>query len=191
MNIRAASARDAPGIGRVHVETWQSAYRAILPEDYLASLSPAERARQWGDMLAHQDEVRFVLIAHDQGDEPIGFVATGPERSGHSMYRHEVYALYVLPSNQRRGVGRALMRAVASRLAVGDPRSMLLWVLETNAPARRFYHALGGTVVGKQSIDIGGVILGEVAYGWPDAGALLKTFWAGHVDLGGSTTGLS
>lgn len=67
------------------------------------------------------------------------------------------------------------MRAVASRLAAGDSRSMLLWVLETNAPARSFYHTLGGAVVGKQPIDIGGVSLVEVAYGWPDAEALLKT----------------
>ena len=41
--------------------------------------------------------------------------------------------------------------------------------------ARRFYEALGGTVVGEQRIEIGGVTLVEVAYGWPDAGALLKT----------------
>jgi ribosomal protein S18 acetylase RimI-like enzyme len=175
MKIRVASALDAPGIGRVHVETWRSAYRGIVPDEYLAGLSAVERAGQWGDLLADQSGARFMLIADDRSDELIGFVAAGPERSRHPMYRREVYALYVLRSHQRRGVGRTLVRAVAGRLLAGGSRSMLLWVLDANAQARRFYEALGGTVVGEQRIEIGGVTLVEVAYGWPDVAALLKT----------------
>lgn len=48
---------------------------------------------------------------------------------------------------------------------------MLLSVLAANAPARRFYQALGGEVVGQQPIEIAGVTLAEVAYGWPDVAA--------------------
>jgi GNAT superfamily N-acetyltransferase len=113
------------------------------------------------------------LSADHRSGELIGFAAAGPERSGHPVYRREVYAIYVLPSHQRRGVGRALMQAVAARLAAERSAAMLLWVLEANAPARRFYATLGGTVVGEQPIEIGGAILKEVAYGWLDVGALL------------------
>jgi hypothetical protein len=52
--------------------------------------------------------------------------------------------------------------------------SMLLWVLEANAPARRFYGKLGGSVVRDRPIDVGGVTLTEVAYGWPRLGVLLN-----------------
>lgn len=175
MEIQAGSALDAPGIGRVQVATWQSTYRGLVPDEYLAGLSVAERVRQWAELLADPDGPRFVLIARDRGDECVGFVAAGPERSGHPVYRCEVYALYVLPSRQRRGIGRALMRAAASRLAAGDSRSILLWVLAANAPARQFYRALGGEVVGEQPMEIGGVTLAEVACGWPDVAALLRT----------------
>jgi hypothetical protein len=51
---------------------------------------------------------------------------------------------------------------------------MFLWVLEANAPARRFYETLGGALVRDQPIEIGGVIFTEVAYGWPDLDVLLK-----------------
>jgi len=45
---------------------------------------------------------------------------------------------------------------------------MLVWVLVDNHPARRFYEALGGQELRTQPIEIGGVTLEEVAYGWQD-----------------------
>jgi GNAT superfamily N-acetyltransferase len=174
VRIRAAEAEDAPAIGGVHVEAWRSAYRGIVPEAHLAGLSPVERASEWRDLLAHRGGARFVFVAHDEGDELIGFAAAGPERSGDPLYRGELYALYVLASHQRRGVGRALVRAAAGRLASGGMGSVLLWVLQANGPARRFYEALGGWVVREQPIEIGGVTFTEVAYGWPDLQVLLK-----------------
>jgi GNAT superfamily N-acetyltransferase len=135
MKLRAAAALDAPDIGRVQVETWRSAYRGIVPDEYLAGLSAPERAAWWGERLADQSGGRFALSADHRSGELIGFAAAGPERSGHPVYRREVYAIYVLPSHQRRGVGRALMQAVAARLAAERSAAMLLWVLEANAPA--------------------------------------------------------
>ena len=45
---------------------------------------------------------------------------------------------------------------------------MLLWVLDANAPARAFYERLGGVVLRRQPIEIGGAQLTEVTYGWSD-----------------------
>jgi GNAT superfamily N-acetyltransferase len=98
-----------PAIGRVVVETWRSAYRGIVPGAYLGGLSPAERGNEWREFLADQGGARFVLVAHAESDDLIGFAAGGPERSGHPEYRGELYAIYVLPSHQARGFG-ALMR---------------------------------------------------------------------------------
>jgi ribosomal protein S18 acetylase RimI-like enzyme len=173
VTIREGGAADVPAIGRVVVETWQSAYRGIVPDAYLTGLSPAARAEEWRDFLAGQDGRRFVVVAHDEGDDLVAFAAGGPERSGDPTYRGELYAIYVLPSCQGRGFGRALMRAVAGRLAAGGTESMLLWVLEANARARRFYEALGGMVVRRQPIELGGMTLTEVAYGWANLERLL------------------
>jgi len=174
MRIRTASENDALAIGRVHVETWRSAYRDIVPSAYLDSLLPEERAVLWRTVLLDPSGARFVLVATDEGDGLIGFAAGGPERSAELKDRGELYALYVLPSHQRRGLGLALVQAVATRLASGGMLSMLLWVLEANAPARRFYGKLGGSVVRDRPIDVGGVTLTEVAYGWPRLGVLLN-----------------
>ncbi len=50
-------------------------------------------------------------------------------------------------------------------------RSMLAWVLAEN-PSQLFYEAAGGRLLGSQDIQIGGVTLEEVAYGWDDTRGL-------------------
>ena len=45
---------------------------------------------------------------------------------------------------------------------------MLLWVLEDNHPACRFYELMGGEYVEQKTITIGDTDLIEVAYGWKD-----------------------
>jgi ribosomal protein S18 acetylase RimI-like enzyme len=171
--IRAARPDDAPAIGRVQIEAWRAAYRGIVWDATLARLSPTERAREWGELLADGRGARFIMVADDATDGVSGFAAAGPERSGDPTYRGELYAIYVLPSHQRQGLGGSLVRFVASRLAAAGTTSMLLWVLEANPRARAFYEALGGIVVRSKSIDIAGQTLTEVAYGGPDLRGLL------------------
>jgi ribosomal protein S18 acetylase RimI-like enzyme len=175
MRIRAATDHDAQAIGHVHVEVWRFAYRDILPEAYLASLSPEERAGQWHSLLKDPaSSTRFVLVVVNERDDVVGFAAAGPQRSDEPEYQGELYALYVLPLHQRRGLGRALVRAVAHWLLAGGMSSMSLWVLESNASARRFYERLGGSMARDRPIAIGGVTLTEVAYDWPRLGVLLN-----------------
>jgi GNAT superfamily N-acetyltransferase len=76
-----------------------------------------------------------------------------------------LYAIYLLESYQRRGIGKQLFDAIVARLRRDGMRSMLLWALEQNA-ARGFYEHLGGKFVRTQPITIGATTLTEVAYGW-------------------------
>ena len=45
MILRPAEPEDAMAVARVHVRSWQMGYKDLLPQDYLASLQPEERAR--------------------------------------------------------------------------------------------------------------------------------------------------
>ena len=49
---------------------------------------------------------------------------------------------------------------------------MLVWVLEDNLPACKFYESLGGERVSRKMISFGDVELPEVSYGWKDAANL-------------------
>ncbi len=52
--------------------------------------------------------------------------------------------------------------------------SAAVWVLERN-PACAFYARLGGELVARKEITIGGVDLIEVAYGWKDLRLLAES----------------
>jgi L-amino acid N-acyltransferase YncA len=103
----------------------------------------------------------------------VGFASGGPRQneSYHPEYESELYTAYLLREHQRRGLGRRLLRAVAGRLLADGKRSMLAWVLAKN-PSRPFYEAAGGRLLGSQNVQIGGVTLEEVAYGWDDIQSL-------------------
>ena len=75
-------------------------------------------------------------------------------------------ALYTLESVQGKGVGRLLFEAVTAHLLEQGFSNMALWALKENS-ARGFYEHMGGALLPhEQEIELGGVKLLEVAYGW-------------------------
>ena len=161
--VRPAGAADAGAIARVHVASWQTTYRGLLPDEFLASLTESGYTERWRRSI--EDGSSRVYVA-EEGGEIVGFASGGRERAGETGYGGELYAIYVLESAQRRGHGRALVRAVAGGLSELGHADMIVWVLRDNARARAFYERLGGTYVRGQPVTIGSVVLPEVSYGW-------------------------
>jgi ribosomal protein S18 acetylase RimI-like enzyme len=170
--IRPAHVEDAPGIARVHVDSWRTAYKGILPDEALANLSYEQREHVWAETLSDSERKNFGFVAEDEQGQIVGFVVGGPVRDNDPLYRGELYAIHLLNEFRRQGLGRRLMLAFVERLLHAGINSMLLWVLAEN-PAREFYEAMGGQPVKTQSAETEGVMLEEVAYGWPDIRTLL------------------
>jgi ribosomal protein S18 acetylase RimI-like enzyme len=162
--VRAAVLDDAPSVARVHVASWRSTYGALLPADFLDSLSETGYADRWRRLMG--DGASRVYVVED-GSELVGFASGGRERAGETGYAGELYAIYVLDGYQKRGYGRELLRAVVAGLREMGLEDMIIWVLRDNLPARLFYERLGGVYVRTQPITIGSVTLEEVSYGWP------------------------
>jgi ribosomal protein S18 acetylase RimI-like enzyme len=173
VTIRQAEPGDAPGVSQVHVAGWQWAYAGLLPAGYLAGLDPARREAMWGPWLATEEGRGQVAVAV-AGGEVIGFIAWGryhlddlapdvlPDAVG------EVRALYLAQAHQGRGVGRALLARAVERLAAAGYSEAKLWVLESNALARRFYERQGWAPDGGRLIeDYDGLALPELRYGRP------------------------
>src|SRR6266852_1204025 len=161
--IRQATLSDASAIARVHVASWRSTYRGLLPDDFLLSRSESGYAERWKRVIA--EGTSKVYVAED-GGEVVGFSSGGRERAGETGYEGELYAIYVLDGSQRRGFGRELVRATVSGLRELGLDDMIIWVLRDNQPARAFYERLGGTYVRAQPITVGLTTLEEVSYGW-------------------------
>jgi GNAT superfamily N-acetyltransferase len=165
--VRPATPGDAAAIARVHVDSWRSTYAGIVPDDYLAGLSYEHSAANWERGLNSAESRSVYLVAEDESGRIVGFVCGGPGRDEHPDYSGELYAIYLFRENQGQGIGRLLMTALAREMLARGYASWLIWVLKDN-PARGFYERMGGVYVMEKDIEIGGLKLREVAYGWPD-----------------------
>lgn len=175
ITVRQATIADAAALARVHVDTWRSTYRGIVPDDYLASLSYERRTARWTEQIQATLAGKFEIIVAENDDRQIvGFVNGGPNRDDDPVYKGELYAIYILQAYQGRGIGKILVPPLAKSLLAMGFDNMLLWVFTENAPARRFYESIGGQFVRTHRFEISGVSIEEVAYGWPDIRSLLK-----------------
>ena len=167
--VRRATDRDAPKIAGVHIRTWQTAYRGQLPDDFLDRMSASfeRRTTFWAQEIAQRAsaEDRAILVAEEDG-EVVGFGTCGPsEDEPFDPSVGEVYSIYVDPEHWDHGHGRALFDAVTAILQKAGFKEATLWVLGTNARARRFYEIAGWRADGATKTDQRGLVaLHEVRY---------------------------
>jgi ribosomal protein S18 acetylase RimI-like enzyme len=170
-SIRPARPDDAAAIARVHIRTWQTAYRGQLPDAYLDALDDELEARtaRWHGLIADGRTHRWVQLVAEANERVIGFVTFGPsEGETNEPQIGEVYAIYVDPAYWSRGHGRELFAAATDGLAEAGFTMATLWVLETNTHARRFYEIAGWMTDGATKTDHrGDVELREVRYRRP------------------------
>ncbi len=155
MVIRRGAAADAEGVARVQIETWQAAYAHALPFEQLQALSieeAVERHRRWPPT--------FVA---EHGGQIVGFVSVGSSRDPDTDA--ELFAIYVLPEHWGTGVGRTLIESGEEELRTLGHEEAILWVLDDNPRARRFYELAGWSVDGAaREIRIFGFDISEVRY---------------------------
>ena len=166
--LRAGNASDSHDVARVNIEAFRSALQGVLSAQYLAGLSHQTRA---DSIRARFDQPGYRMqVAVDENGRVIGFADWGPPREeiGHDC---ELYAIYVDPSQQGRGVGRLLFKRVAQVVLVEGMGSIVLSVFSEN-PYRAFYDKLGGIEVGRSTIGIEDEDHALHLYGW-DREALL------------------
>jgi GNAT superfamily N-acetyltransferase len=168
VSIRAATVGDARAIAEIHVAGWRAAYRGQMPDALLDSLSVDERAekrRLWLEKPASPDVRNWVAEEPQPPRRIVGWACTGPARGEESAEAAELWAIYLDPTLWRRGIGRALHDFALQDLRKQGRTVVILWVLDTNMPARRFYEALGWTCDGgEKSASFGGTMLKEVRY---------------------------
>ncbi len=148
--VRTAGVADAEAIARVQLAAWLEAYRGLVPDPVLDTLTLTELRSGWRQWIEAEPEARLTLVAQGKGGEVIGFASIGPSRDldVDPAVSGELYAFYVAPSHWRRGVGARLLRRAVEELAARRYLSADLWVLSGNARGRAFYEAQGWSLEG-------------------------------------------
>ncbi len=145
-------------ISKVYEESWKSAYKDIIPQDYLASIPKG----RWVQGLDNQG--RKTLVCVDNG-RIVGTSSFCQSRFEQFQGWGEVISIYLLPDYVGKGYGKSLMDAVLLELKRQGYENVFLWVLEENFRARNFYERYGFLLVEDFLEDnIGGKNLREVRY---------------------------
>lgn len=149
-NISEATPADVPAIFEMAEKTWWPAYRDIIP---------AGQIRFMLDTLYHPETIlremelgtQTFLVLKAEG-VPKAFASFGkrPEESRVA----KLHKLYVLPDNQKKGYGQALIIEIKNILLKRDIHTLDLNVNRKN-PARFFYEKTGFRILREEDIPIG------------------------------------
>jgi GNAT superfamily N-acetyltransferase len=106
----------------------------------MTELTPARDAEAWEPVLRDTPERARVVVLEDRGALR-GVAGAGPARDDDldRTTTGELYALYVHPDAWGRGYGDALHATALDHLWAEGFSAAVLWVLEGNHRARRFY----------------------------------------------------
>jgi ribosomal protein S18 acetylase RimI-like enzyme len=158
--VRRARLDDAPAIAEVHVRTWRAAYEHVFGAERLATIDVAGRERLARRFIEGE---QFDVFLAENAEGVVGFVATGPP-DAEDETRRELYAMYVLPTAWGSEAARRLMGAALQGMRVRGEPAAILWVLEDNPRARRFYEREGWTADGEGETEYLGVSAPIVRY---------------------------
>lgn len=159
MPVRPAAVADAAAIAAVHTRTWQAAYEHVFGAERLAAIDVSRRVAGWERELARGETVLVV----EEGGRVVAFVSIGASRELAGV--GELYAIYALPEAWGTGAGAELMRAAIEAMRAQGYGEAVLWVLEDNPRARRFYEREGWAADGSRKEDeFLGTRVAEVRY---------------------------
>jgi GNAT superfamily N-acetyltransferase len=142
-------------VRRVHPDQWAT-YRevrlAALADSPEAFSSTLEREQGFGEQLWRDRLGSNVSLLAWLADRPVGTVTVLgpgiiPDTDGFADAWNLV-AMWVSPAARRLGVGAQLVEAALDAARSGAAPALLLWVVESNDPARSLYERLGFLATG-------------------------------------------
>jgi len=173
IELRRATAGDAPAIARVRIDSWRTTYRGIIPDAYLDGMELDASTAIWDRVLTAGPNTTSVFVA-ERTDEIVGFASGAMLAEPKYGIDAELVAIYIRREFQRVGLGRQLIAAVVDAQIAHGATGLLTWVIAGNKAARAFYERLGGELLVEQPFQWDGMDLVEVGYGWRDLPALTE-----------------
>ncbi len=109
---------------------------------FLPPLSEEEARHYWQSVFEEMADGSHVLLVARQAGHVVGSVQLALAKKANARHRAEVQKLFVLQSQRRRGIGRALMEAV-EQVARAHKRTLLVLDTRQGDSAEKLYRSLG------------------------------------------------
>lgn len=161
VRIRTARSADAKVLPRIFRDSWQQAYRGIIPHAHLENLIRRRSTEWWSHAIKSGDAILVLEVAGKVG----GYATFGSART-RGAHEGEIYELYLAPDHQGLGLGEHLFESSRHRLDQRMLKGLIVWALSDNTMAIDFYWRRGGRPVARTFDRIGGARLEKIAFGW-------------------------
>lgn len=170
MEVRTATLADAASMAACIVPSWLDAHRGQIPghlwERRRKEWTVGESAVAWERTLSENSAAASAqshIYVATESSAVVGLVmgTVGPDGRG------TIDALYVASGRRGHGIGRQLLSASLDAFRSAGASGVEVVVLAANAPARRFYEALGASYLGPAELEEDGELLPGAIYEWP------------------------
>ena len=153
MNMIEATYNHADIVGKIHSLAWRQAYEDIFPAEYITADTPENRKKEFLDALQTK-ECKYYLVY--EKDDCVGVVKVVIENK-----TSEIASIYFLKEFCGKGLGSNSITVIKETYK--DYR-IILWTLETNTAARKFYERNGFVLTGNTRIISRGADFTQVQY---------------------------
>ena len=151
--IGKALAEEAYEYATLHIACWNAAYKGIISDEYLQNMSVEQMGERTQQYLQSPGDVLYYCLEYE--GTMIGRLILSRSRDEDKPDAAEIGAMYLLEAYWDKGLGRKMMEFSLEEFQRMGYSEVLLWVLESNSRARRFYEkfdfAFDGT---KKEMDI-------------------------------------
>ncbi len=161
IRVRKGTQRDAASLAELFRQSWELAYRGIIPHLHLESMI-RRRDKDWWRNAARGADGLLVL---EVVGKIAGYATYGRAR-GRGRHQGEIYEIYVAPTHQGLGFGEHLFEGARHALDERRLNGLVIWALSDNEGAGDFYRRRGGRPFAKTIDKIGGVKLEKTGYSW-------------------------
>ncbi len=138
--IRPANNSDIKPIAQIHLESWQQAYKNLMPQGYIDSYTIEKLIQLWTNII--ERNLADVLVAQQQ-TELIGFICFGQTKKLKTTQTYEISSIYLKPEYWGMGIGKALYHECEKIVNEYNAEQISLWALHSNENALAFYKKLG------------------------------------------------
>lgn len=161
VRVRRGKLSDAKALSSVFRDSWELAYRGIIPHLHLETMIRRRNPDWWRTSIRSGDTL-FVL---EVGGKVAGYATCGVARS-RGAQQGEIYEIYLGPTHQGLGFGEHLFEACRHALDMRRLNGLVVWALAENEAAVSFYWRRGGRPIAARADRIGSAKLSKLAFAW-------------------------
>lgn len=147
MAIRKMNPEDTKQVQHVAKTSWNATYEGIYPHEVQGNFL---KSAYNDEMMKRRMERSLMLVAEEDG-KVVGFANFSPVKEGGKV---ELYAIYLLPEVQGKGIGTSLLNERIEQL--DGVKEIYINVNRDNAIGRAFYEAKGFKAVEELDEDFEG-----------------------------------